>query len=283
MINQKIQNIIKQYSNKYSDGFIRFDLYSKLDKGILDLLKLNLNLGEEYLQFINCPQCDEELKIRIKNNQRHIHCFNAGCGVKREFKNNEDLAYKITLIGIADFLIKSLEIKKDKKNLIAGKLMKLGQKEIFDLNFDIFLLKEKLGSQEIFNNCKPTSKKTPSIIIKLTDKNLEVDQTNISECWFNDLIFYDENLKKFSFSHKILIEAIKGCYDGSQKTTTQKWLDNNCLEWFKELIKNNSIKHGEKDKFRKIANYLFNVSPNKYNEIWKSHATNELKSQGLKK
>lgn len=283
MINQTIQNILKQYSNKYSNGFIKFDLYSKLDKEVLEFLKLNLDLKEEYLQFINCPGCDEELEIKKRNNIRYIHCFNIGCGIKREFKNNEDLAYKINLDGIANFLIKILEIKEGKKNLISGKLIKLGQKETLDLNFDVFLLKEKLSSQEILDNCKPISKKVPSIIIKLTNKNLEIDQNNVSDCCFSDLIFYDENLNKFTINSKIFIETIKGCYDGLQKTIIQTWLNDKCLEWFKEMIKNNAIKHGEKEKFQKISNELFNVSPNKYREIWKKHATKKLKQGGLRR
>lgn len=280
MINQTIQSIVKQHSNKYSDGFIKFDLYSKLDKEVLDFLRLNLDLKEEYLQFINCPQCDEELKIKTRDSIRHIHCFNAGCGVKRELNDNEDLAYKITLGGIADFLITLLKIKEDKKKLLSGRLMRLGQKEIFDLNFDIFLLKEKLSSQEILYNCKPTSKKTPSIIIKLTNKNLGIDQSNISDCWFNDLIFYDENLNKFMISYKMLIETISGSFAGLEKTTMQKSLNDKCSKWLEELINKNLIKRGEKNKFKKEANNLFNTSTKAFDKIWRSIAPDDLKKQG---
>jgi len=281
MINQTIHKIVKQFSNKHSDGFIKFDLYSKFDKELLASLALNLDLKEEYLQFINCPQCDEEIEIRTRDRIRYIHCFNAGCGSKRELKNNEDLAYKMTIGGIADFLIKVLEIRVNKKNLISGKLIKLGQKEIFNLNFDIFLLKEKLSSQEIVDNCKPSSNKTPSIIIKLTNRSLGINQENISECWFSDLIIYDTRLANFNINDRLFIDAVKGCFSGLRKSMSQKWLDNKCLDWFKEQIQNKAIKRGEKEDFQILAMDLYNVSANKYNEIWKNEATKDLKKPGL--
>jgi hypothetical protein len=280
-INQITQNIIKQYSFKDSKGYITYDIYNKLNQEELNIIKQNLNLKQEYLKYMECFGCDEELPVRIKENKtRFIHCFANECGIYRKLKNNEDLAYILTLNGIADFLINLLEITGNKTNSIAGKIIELGKKQIFDLDFNIYLLKERLNSQEIFDSCKPKSKKAPSIIIKLTDKDLKIDQVNIADCWFNDLIFYNDSLNKFSINYKVLTQTISGCFEGSQKTTIQKFLNEKCLEWFKELISKNIIKRGEKEKYKKEANNLFNISTKAFDKIWKDNAPDQIKKGG---
>lgn len=94
------------------------------------------------------------------------------------------------------------------------------------------------------------------------------------------MIFYNQSFERFDINYKVFAEVISGCFEGLQKSRTQKWLNNLCLEWFRKLIKNNLIKRGEKEKYQDIAYNLFNVLPNKYREIWKNNATPKLKAKG---
>ena len=61
-------------------------------------------------------------------------------------------------------------------------------------------------------------------------------------------------------SYKILIEIIGGSFAGLEKTTMQKSLNDKCSKWLEELINKNLIQRGEKNKFKKEANNLFNTS-----------------------
>jgi hypothetical protein len=279
-INKIVQDIIQQYSGKYSKGYITYDLYSQLSTEDFKIVEEAFNLKKEMLEYIECFECDEELQVRRKGNIRFIHCFASDCGAYKELKNNEDVARTINLHGIANLLIKVLGITENKENIINGKLIYLGQKQIVSPYFNIYLLKEVIDNETLIQHCKPKSKKNPSIIIKLTSQNLEINQANITDCQFDDLVFYDESLKRFSFNKSIIYNMIEGSFTGAEKSTIQKSLNEDCLLWFKNLISKKAIKRGEKAKLKQEAKDLFNVSGKSFDKIWEENAPIELKQKG---
>lgn len=279
MINQLFKEIISNYSN--SIHLIKHEQYKVVKDKEISLLQEALGLEKSYLKFIECISCGEENKIQKKNNQIFIHCSNNECNVLRVINDNEILAYQVNLGNVADFVIKLLEINHNKQNIKNDCIIYLGSKIILDIEFNIILLKEAIPSQDITKYCTPKSNKTPTIIVRLHDKNLAIEQSNIADCYFNDLIFYDNNLRRFSLNYKTLINSIKQCFkDTLQTSAIQTYLNKKCLKWFKDLIANDIIKRREKEKYRIIANEYFNVSPNKYKEIWKVEAPEYLKKGG---
>lgn len=279
MINLLFKEIISNYSN--SIHLIKHEQYKVVKDKEISLLQEALGLEKSYLKSIECISCGEENKIQKKSNQIFIHCSNNECNVLRVINDNESLAYQVSLGNVADFVIKLLEINPNKQNIKNDCIIHLGSKIILDIEFNIILLKEVIPSQDIAKYCTPKSNKIPSIIIRLHDKNLSIEQNNISDCYFNDLIFYDKDLRRFSLNYKTLTNSIKQCFKGVLQTSAiQIYLNTKCLEWFKELIKNDIIKRGEKEKYRIVANEYFNVSSNKYMGIWKAEAPEYLKKSG---
>ncbi len=275
MISKVTRQIIKNLSLSSAFGLVDSKAYSKLK--IEDF-----GLKEHHLKVIECFSCGEECEIRLRNKKKFIHCIADGCGVRKEI-NDQDLAYKVTVNDIADFLIKLLEIdSKNKKTLITGEIVFLGRKEVEDLgiSFDVYLVRNEKNKIELMNFCDSKLRAIPKFIIRLGNRELNFEEKQIVECCFDDLVFYNQSFERFDINYKVFAEVISGCFEGLQKSTTQKWLNNLCVEWFKKLIKNNLIKRGEKEKYQAIAYNLFNVSPNKYREIWKNNATPELKAKG---
>lgn len=283
MIGQVTSRIIKEFSLKYSDGNINYSLYSKLEPDAIQVIKQQFSLSESRLKYIDCPSCDIQCKVKSKpSGVNYIHCPADGCGILKDLKNNEDLAYKITLNGVADFLIKLLGIEGEKRVIEAGEVIYLGKKELEDLGnlaFNIYLLRNDQGKKAFLDYHSPT-KQAPTIIIKLGNGNLEIEGKQIAECLFSDLACYDNDFEKFNINYKTFLEAIKGCFDGLQKSTVQALLDEKFLKYFKELVKSKKIQDGRKGEYEIFANQYFNVSPNKFREIWKKHAPENLKKQG---
>ena len=150
-----------------------------------------------------------------------------------------------------------------------------------DLDFNVYLAKS-IKNQENLELCKPTSTKIPSLIIKLSNKKFKASEvSNIKDCWFCDLIFYDTKLKQFRINHKVLLDAVAGWFDGVINTSgIQKYLDSKCLVWFKKMVKSGVIKNGDKANLQRFANDHFNTSSNKFNEIWQKEVPASLKKGG---
>lgn len=283
MIEQLVKEIINGLGSDYSDGFVRHEQYKKLDEKSFNIIKKNFSLKEKSLEFVECPGCGEQLKIRKRDDgAKFTHCQIGGC---RNIKTIEyqDLAYFTNLGDISQFLIKILEIKGEKKVVESGKILLLGAMQIKDLglDFNVYLAKS-IKNQEGLELCKPTSKKIPSLIIKLSNKKFKVSEvSNIKSCWFCDLIFYDTKLKQFSINHKVLLDTIAGCFDEVINTSgIQKHLDSKCLAWFKKMVKSGAIKNGDKSNLQRFANDHFNTSTNKFNEIWQKEVPVSLKKGG---
>jgi hypothetical protein len=192
------------------------------------------------------------------------------------------LAHKITLDGLADFLIGSLEIEQNKKIIKSDEAIYLGKKEVKelgDLTINFYLLRGDEARDAVIKHSK-TNPKASAIIISLNPQKYIAEEPRISECWLCDMVFYDHNLSKFTINYKNFSESMKGCFTGLQGTMTQKWLNSLCVSWFKDLLKNNKINRGEKIKFQNLANDYFNVTPNKFAEIWRKEAPQSLKKQG---
>ncbi len=281
MINQLVKEIIEGLGSEHSDGIIRHEQYKKLDEKSFNIIKKNFNLKERSLDFIECSGCGEKLQVRKGDDGTKLtHCQVDGCRNIKTIKD-EDSAYTTNLDDLSNFLIKILEIEQDKKVIESGKILYLGKvkiKDLGDLVFEVYLAKN-IKNQEL---CKPTSKRIPSLIIKLSNRKSKVSEiNNIKDCWFCDLIFYDVDLKQFSLNHRVLFDTIAGCFDGvTNISDTQKYLDSKCLAWLKNMVKCGAIRNGDKAKLRKFANDYFNTSPNKFNEIWRKEAPKNLVSGG---
>ena len=283
MIGQVTSRIIKEFSLKYSDGNINYSLYSKLEPDAIQVIKQQFSLSESRLKYIDCPSCDIQCKVNSKpSGVNYIHCPADGCGILKDLKNNEDLAYKITLNGVADFLIKLLGIEGEKRVIEAGEVIYLGKKELEDLGnlaFNIYLLRNDQGKKAFLDYYSPT-KQAPTIIIKLGNGNLEIEGKQIAECLFSDLVCYDNDFEKFNIHYKTFLEAIKGCFEGLQKSTVQVWLNERFLGWFRDLVKNKKIKKGEKAKYKILAINCFGISERTFDKVWKEQAGRELQKQG---
>jgi hypothetical protein len=249
MINQATSKIVKEFSLKYSDGIIKQSLYSTLDQKAFDIIRQQFSLNESRLKHIDCPSCDNQCKIKIKPNKiSFIHCLADGCGTLKDLKNNEDLAYQITLNGVADLLIKLLGIKEQNKRTIkSGELIYLGKKELESLSslaLDVYFVRNDQGKKAFLNYYQPQSKTTPAIIIRLSNKNLNFEEKQIVECWFDDLVVYDGQLIKFQINQNLwndLISNFKATKD---------------LENYQKIVKdNNKIKYGKGGKIKAEKDY----------------------------
>ncbi len=284
MINQLVKEIIEGLGSDYSDGIVRHDQCKNLDGKSFNIIKKNFNLKERFLDFIECSGCGEKLQVRKRDNGTKLtHCQVDGCRNIKTIKD-EDLAYATSLVDLSNFLIKILEIEQDKKVIESGKILYLGKvktEDLGDLVFGVYLAKS-IKNQESSELCKPTSKKIPSLIIKLSNKKFKASEvSNIKDCWFCDLIFYDTKLKQFSINHKVLLDAVAGCFNGMINTSgIQKHLDSKCLVWFKKMVKSGVIKNGDKASLQRFANDHFNTSSNKFNEIWQKEVPASLKKGG---
>ncbi len=283
MINPLVKEIIDGLGSDYSDGIVRHDQYKKLGEKSFSIIKKNFNLKEKRLEFIECSGCGEQLQIRQKDDgTKQVHCQIDGCK-KIKIIKDEDLAYSTNLSEVSNFLIKILEIKEGKKVVESGKILFLGEMEIKDLGlgFNVYLAKN-IQNQESLELCKPSSKKNPSLIIKLSSKKFKVFEiNNVKDCWFCDLIFYDAKLKQFSINCRVLLDAIVGCFDEVLNISgIQKYLNSKCELWFKNMVKSGAIKNGDKVKLQKFANDYFNVTPNKFNEMWQKEVPASLKKGG---
>jgi len=284
VINPLVKEIIEGLGSDYSDGIVRHDQYKNLDGKSFNIIKKNFNLKEKRLEFIECSGCGEQLQIKKRDDGTKLtHCQVDGCRNIKTIKD-EDLAYATSLDDLSNFLIKILEIEQDKKVIGSGKILYLGKvkiKDLGDLVFEVYLAKN-IKNQESLELCKPTSKRIPSLIIKLSNRKSKVSEvSNIKDCWFCDLIFYDVDLKNFSLNHRVLFDTIAGLFDGvTNISDTQKYLDSKCLVWFKKMVKSGVIKNGDKANLQRFANDHFNTSSNKFNEIWQKEVPASLKKGG---
>lgn len=283
MLNELVKEIITKYSAPSAEGLIGWDSRIKLTPENFDIVKSAFDLSEHRLSHLDCAghDCYEEVMVKRKSDgSRYVQCPDCK---KLDFINeDQDLAYKITLDGLADFLIGLLEIEQNKKIIKSDEAIYLGKKEVKelgDLTMNFYLLRGDEARDAVIKHYK-TNPKASAIIISLNPKKRAAEEAKISECWLCDMVFYDQNLSQFTINYKNFFESIKGCFAGLQKTMAQKWLDSLCLQWFKNLIKNKKINRGEKTKFQNLANDYFNVTPNKFNKIWQKEAPAYLKLQG---
>lgn len=284
MLNDFVKEIITQYSIPSAEGILGWNFRTKLSQENFEIVRNAFDLADHRLSHLDCTgnDCYEEVEIKRKRDgSRYVQC--PDCKKLDLIAEDQDLAHKLTLDGLADFLIGLLEIEESKKIIKSDEAIYLGKKEIKelgDLTINFYILRSGDAHASVLQHCKNNLRNSSTIIISLSSQKQAATVSKISECWLCDLFFYDQNLNQFSINYKNFLESVKGCFAGLQKTMAQKWLDSLCLQWFKNLVKNKKINRGEKVKFQNLANDHFNVTPNKFAEIWRKEAPNYLKLQG---
>lgn len=284
MLNDFVKEMITQYNVPSDEGILGWNFRAKLSQENFEIVRNAFDLAEHRLSHLDCAgnDCYEEVEIKRKRDgSRYVQCLD--CKKLDLIAEDQDLAHKLTLDGLSDFLIGLLEIEESKKIIKSDEAIYLGKKEVKelgDLTINFYILRSGDAHASVLQHCKNNLRNSSTIIISLNSQKQTTTAPKISECWLCDLVFYDQNLNQFSINYKNFLESIKGCFVGLQKTMAQKWLDSLCLQWFKNLVKNKKIERGEKIKFQNLANDYFNVTPNKFGEIWQKEAPDYLKLQG---
>lgn len=279
MLNTFLTRIISEYGFQSPVSVIQYESYGNLDQANLDRVKKAFNFSEKLLDIIPCSGCCQLVDVQRIGRAKYFNCRD--CGENDEIKDGRDLAYIITLDEIANFLISALSTKPSEHSKVNEEIFYLGKKEIKDLGglmLDIYLCRSssKSNQEELLKYCK----KTPSVIIRLSADKFHHTAKNMSDCWFNDLIFYDERLKKFSANDNILSEATQGCFGDIKTRSGRKVLEEGFLLWLKNLFKKNAIQRGDKQKIKLEAVEKFGITFKTFENGWSEEAPSPLKERG---
>ncbi|MDD2840701.1 MAG: hypothetical protein PHY80_06360 [Rickettsiales bacterium] len=279
MLNKIINKIISDFAS--GKNIIEYSEYRWIPSEIFNIIKENFQLTEIYLSLIDCS-CGKQCKVNKLDENLFISC---SCGNYKLLKNNETLAYSICLDKIGDFLIKILDIKKDNGIIKCSQIMHLGTKEILNLEFEIYLVRNVSKLQDIVSiECKPKSKSKPSIIIDLNKSTgINTLENNLRVCDFTELVLFNDDLKEFIIKENYLLDNIKGVFSGLERNKIQENLNKKFIEHFKKLKSLNKVESNRKTYYMSLAKDLYNVSQRKFEEIWKKLASKKLRQKGRPK
>lgn len=205
MLNDFIKEIIVQYSSSTSEGIIDWNLRTRLTETDFAIIQSAFDLSEQRLSYLDCTgdECYEEVEVKTKRDgSKYIQCRD--CKKLDFIDKNQDLAHKITLDGLADFLIRLLEIEQNKKIIKFDEILHLGKKIFANIVFDVYLTKTEQGKKDSLEDLKLSAKKNRSFVIKLSNDLTDEEDS----CWFCDLIYYDKKVKKFIPNNEFIDKLI---------------------------------------------------------------------------
>lgn len=168
MLNDFVKEIVTQYSSSASEGIIDWNLRTKLTVADFKIIQNAFDLSEQRLSYLDCTgdDCYAEVEVKTKRDgSKYIQCRDCE---KLDFIDlDQDLAHKITLDGLADFLIALLEIEQNKKVIKSYEAIYLGKKEVKelgDLTINFYILRGDEARDAVIKHSK-TNPKASALII----------------------------------------------------------------------------------------------------------------------
>jgi hypothetical protein len=244
MLNDFVKEIIAQYGSSNSEGIIDWNYRTKLAPENFEIIRKAFDLSEQRLSYLDCTgdDCYEEIEVKTRRDgSQYIHC--SYCKKLELLTEDQDLAHKMTLDGLADFVIGLLEIEQNKKPIKLDDVLYLGKKSFVGIFFDFYLTRTEQGKRDLINDLKLNTKKNRPFIIKIN--NDIGDSEEETSFWFCHIIFYDKKTKKFTTNNDLF-----------HKLTTS--LESNKIELHQQsVIADNNKKYATGGKNKRSAEKEF--------------------------
>lgn len=210
MLNDFVKDIITQYSSPSAEGVVRWNSRVNLAQETFEVVRKAFDLAEHRLSHLDCAghDCYEEVEVKRKSDgSRYVQC--PDCKKLDLINEDQDLAHKITLDGLANFLIRIMKIKPNKKLIEDGNIIYLGKKNegVRKLALNLYLVRSVSGEKSLLKYRDSISETTPALVIKLHDDSWN-DVGNLSQVWFCDLVFYNKESKKFLVHNENFSDSI---------------------------------------------------------------------------
>jgi len=208
MLNDFVKEIITQYSSPSAEGLIGWNSRINLTQENFDIVRGAFDLVEYRLSHLDCAghDCYEEVEVKRKSNGgRYVQC--PDCKKLDLINEDQDLAHKITLDGLANFLIKIMQIKPNKKLIEDGNIVYLGKKKQ-KLVLNVYLVRSVGGKESLLKYRNSIFETTPALVVQLHNDSWTDVGKDLSQIWFGDLVFYDKKSKKFIVNDAALSESI---------------------------------------------------------------------------
>ena len=93
-----------------------------------------------------------------------------------------------------------------------------------EIGFDVYLVRNEKNKIELMNFCDSKLRAIPKFIIRLGNRELNFEEKQIVECWFDDMVFYNQFFERFDINYKVFVEVIIGCFEGLHAQTLQIYL-----------------------------------------------------------
>jgi hypothetical protein len=264
MASEILNKIIKNYSSKFSNDLIKYDLYSRFNLNNFEIVKKALSLKEQKLSRIECFSCDENCDVRLDEKNRFIHCIKCDAG-RVNLSKNQDLAYFLEFNNLADFLIEILNIKNNKKDIKLKELVYLGDLKLSEnssLSCSFYL--SRISRQDFITENIKLKNYNISFIINLCNTILDLNYENFIESDLQSIISFNEKLKKFSFN------------EGYFKKLLQPFLMKHNDEYKMATIKESNKKYAEGGKKKRKEEREFFIS--KFHENKQKYPNKEDKN-----
>jgi len=287
MLNDFVKEIIAQYGSSNSEGIIDWNYRTKSSTENFEIIRKAFDLSEQRLSYLDCTgdDCYEEVEVKTKRDgSRYIHC--SYCKKLELLTEDQDLSHKITLDGLADFLIGLLEIEQNKKPIKSDDILYLGKKSFVGIFFDFYLTRTEQGKRDLINDLKLNPKKNRPFIIKINN-NID-DSEEETSFWFCHLIFYDKKTKKFTANNDFFHKLTTSLESNKIKLHQQSVIDDNNKKYGnggknkrgveKEFFKEEFIKLRQADSTRDAKEIILEIW-----EVNKNQSLNNLsKTNGLR-
>jgi hypothetical protein len=210
MLNDFVKEIVTQYSFSASEGIIDWNLRTKLTVADFKIIQNAFDLSEQRLSYLDCTgdDCYAEVEVKTKRDgSKYVQCYE--CRKFDLIDDDQDLAHKITLDGVANFLINLMKIRSNKKPIEYNNIIYLGQSNVAEnLILNVYLVRRKESKESLLKYLDLISDKTPVLVIQLYNEHWYDVDSSVLQVGFAKLVSYDEKLEKFIASNESFSDQI---------------------------------------------------------------------------